>query len=165
MTQRRSSCSAHIHALDCRGRTLTPQQLVRLRQLLPPPFLTSFARLLIEADASVCCHSQNAICPGRCFLQQRAERTRVPLQGHIWLPYESWWGDWFLWCVPATFVFGTILMIIFVLFTAAMGATFATAESIIANQWETQDALYGVAGGCAAIFFLAGIRGTRHCNI
>ena len=153
MTQRRSSRSAHIHALDCRGRTSTLQQFVRLRQLLPLPFPMSFARLLIEADASVCRHSRNAICPGRRFLQQHAERTRVPLQGRIWLPYESCWGDWFLRCIPVTFVFGTTLMIIFALFTAAMGATFATAESIVANQWETQDALYGVAGGCAAIFF------------
>jgi hypothetical protein len=43
-----------------------------------------------------------------------------------------------------------------------MGATFAATESIFANQRETQDALNGVAGGCAA-GFLAGIRGTRYC--
>ncbi|KAI0281574.1 hypothetical protein BGY98DRAFT_1094746 [Russula aff. rugulosa BPL654] len=42
-------------------------------------------------------------------------------------------------------------------FFAAMGATFAATESIVANQRETQDALNGVAGGCAA-GFLAGIR-------
>ncbi len=39
-----------------------------------------------------------------------------------------------------------------------MGATFAATESIVANQREKQDALNGVAGGCAA-GFLAGIRG------
>jgi hypothetical protein len=49
------------------------------------------------------------------------------------------------------------------LFTAAMGATFAATESIVANQRETQDALNGVAGGCAA-GFLAGIRGACHCS-
>jgi len=42
-------------------------------------------------------------------------------------------------------------------FFAAMGATFAATESIVANQREKQDALNGVAGGCAA-GFLAGIR-------
>ncbi|KAF8506929.1 hypothetical protein F5888DRAFT_1579519, partial [Russula emetica] len=42
-------------------------------------------------------------------------------------------------------------------FFAAMGATFAATESIVANQRETQDSLNGVAGGCAA-GFLAGIR-------
>jgi hypothetical protein len=45
-------------------------------------------------------------------------------------------------------------------FAAAMGATFAATESIVANQREKQDALNGVAGGCAA-GFLAGIRGAR----
>lgn len=45
---------------------------------------------------------------------------------------------------------------------AAMGATFAATESIVANQRETQDALNGVAGGCAA-GFLAGIRGAWYC--
>lgn len=44
---------------------------------------------------------------------------------------------------------------------AAMGATFAATESIVANQREKQDALNGVAGGCAA-GFLAGIRGAHH---
>ncbi len=44
---------------------------------------------------------------------------------------------------------------------AAMGVTFAATESIVANQRETQDALNGVAGGCAA-GFLAGIRGARY---
>jgi len=38
-----------------------------------------------------------------------------------------------------------------------MGATFAATESIVANQREKQDALNGVAGGCAA-GFLAGLR-------
>jgi len=42
-----------------------------------------------------------------------------------------------------------------------MGATFAATESIVANQREKQDALNGVAGGCAA-GFLAGIRGAYH---
>ena len=44
-----------------------------------------------------------------------------------------------------------------------MGATFAATESIVANQRETQDALNGVAGGCAA-GFLAGIRGARYSS-
>ena len=39
-----------------------------------------------------------------------------------------------------------------------MGATFALAESVVANQRQKDDALNGVAGGCAA-GFLAGIRG------
>ncbi|KAI0257375.1 hypothetical protein BJV78DRAFT_1112273, partial [Lactifluus subvellereus] len=42
-------------------------------------------------------------------------------------------------------------------FFAAMGTAFAATESIVANQREKQDALNGVAGGCAA-GFLAGIR-------
>jgi hypothetical protein len=42
-----------------------------------------------------------------------------------------------------------------------MGATFAATESVVANQREKQDALNGVAGGCAA-GFLAGIRGVHH---
>ncbi|KAI0004154.1 hypothetical protein BJV74DRAFT_763881 [Russula compacta] len=42
-------------------------------------------------------------------------------------------------------------------FFAAIGATFAATESIVANQRGKQDALNGVAGGCAA-GFLAGIR-------
>jgi hypothetical protein len=42
---------------------------------------------------------------------------------------------------------------------AAMGATFAFSESVVANQRKTDDALNGVAGGCAA-GFLAGIRGS-----
>jgi hypothetical protein len=46
---------------------------------------------------------------------------------------------------------------------AAMGATFAATESIVANQREKQDALNGVAGGCAA-GFLAGIRGACCCQ-
>lgn len=41
-----------------------------------------------------------------------------------------------------------------------MGATFAATESIVANQREKQDALNGVAGGCAA-GFLAGLRGAQ----
>lgn len=44
------------------------------------------------------------------------------------------------------------------LLSAAMGATFALTESIVANQRERDDHLNGVAGGCAA-GFLAGIRG------
>ena len=42
--------------------------------------------------------------------------------------------------------------------TAAMGATFALTDSVVANMREKDDALNGVAGGCAA-GFLAGIRG------
>ncbi|OJT04738.1 hypothetical protein TRAPUB_4532 [Trametes pubescens] len=42
-------------------------------------------------------------------------------------------------------------------FFAAMGATFALTESVVANQRQTDDALNGAAGGCAA-GFLAGIR-------
>ncbi|KAI0307982.1 hypothetical protein B0F90DRAFT_1664922 [Multifurca ochricompacta] len=42
-------------------------------------------------------------------------------------------------------------------FFAAMGATFAATESIVANQRGKHDALNGVAGGCAA-GFLAGVR-------
>jgi len=42
-------------------------------------------------------------------------------------------------------------------FFAAMGATFAATESIVANSRGTDDALNGVAGGCAA-GFLAGVR-------
>jgi hypothetical protein len=38
-----------------------------------------------------------------------------------------------------------------------MGATFAFTEAVVANQRETDDALNGLAGGCAA-GFLAGIR-------
>lgn len=44
------------------------------------------------------------------------------------------------------------------LYLAAMGATFALTESVVANTREKDDALNGVAGGCAA-GFLAGIRG------
>ncbi|OJA16269.1 hypothetical protein AZE42_00147 [Rhizopogon vesiculosus] len=40
---------------------------------------------------------------------------------------------------------------------AAMGAAFAFTESAVANQRETNDALNGIAGGCAA-GFLAGLR-------
>ncbi|KAI0651942.1 hypothetical protein C8Q79DRAFT_899148 [Trametes meyenii] len=42
-------------------------------------------------------------------------------------------------------------------FFAAMGATFALTESVVANQRQVDDALNGAAGGCAA-GFLAGIR-------
>ncbi|ETW86887.1 hypothetical protein HETIRDRAFT_41217 [Heterobasidion irregulare TC 32-1] len=42
-------------------------------------------------------------------------------------------------------------------FFAAMGSTFALTESIVANQRQKDDALNGVAGGCAA-GFLAGIK-------
>lgn len=52
-------------------------------------------------------------------------------------------------------------MIISASFVAAIGATFAATESIVANQRGKQDALNGVAGGCAA-GFLAGIRGARY---
>lgn len=41
---------------------------------------------------------------------------------------------------------------------AAMGATFAFTESFVGNTRQKDDALNGVAGGCAA-GFLAGIRG------
>lgn len=44
------------------------------------------------------------------------------------------------------------------MYSAAMGATFAATEAIVANQRETEDSLNGVAGACAA-GFLAGIRG------
>lgn len=40
-----------------------------------------------------------------------------------------------------------------------MGAAFAFTEAVVANQRETDDALNGLAGGCAA-GFLAGIRST-----
>lgn len=40
-----------------------------------------------------------------------------------------------------------------------MGATFAMTESVVANQRQTDDALNGAAGGCAA-GFLAGLRGS-----
>jgi hypothetical protein len=40
-----------------------------------------------------------------------------------------------------------------------MGATFALTEAVVANQREKDDALNGVAGGCAA-GFLAGLRGS-----
>ncbi|THH00925.1 hypothetical protein EW026_g1667 [Hermanssonia centrifuga] len=43
-------------------------------------------------------------------------------------------------------------------FFAGMGFAFAATESIVANQRKKDDALNGVAGGCAA-GFLAGIRG------
>ena len=39
-----------------------------------------------------------------------------------------------------------------------MGAAFAFTESVVANNRQKDDALNGVAGGCAA-GFLAGIRG------
>lgn len=39
-----------------------------------------------------------------------------------------------------------------------MGASFAFTESFVANTRQRNDALNGVAGGCAA-GFLAGIRG------
>lgn len=42
-----------------------------------------------------------------------------------------------------------------------MGAAFAFTEAVAANQRETDDALNGLAGGCAA-GFLAGIRSTFH---
>ncbi|KAM5531689.1 hypothetical protein V8D89_010158 [Ganoderma adspersum] len=42
-------------------------------------------------------------------------------------------------------------------FFAAMGATFALTESVVANQRQVDDSLNGAAGGCAA-GFLAGIR-------
>lgn len=42
---------------------------------------------------------------------------------------------------------------------AAMGATFAFTESFVANQRQKDDALNGVAGGCAA-GFLAGVKCT-----
>ncbi|TCD69919.1 hypothetical protein EIP91_005743 [Steccherinum ochraceum] len=42
-------------------------------------------------------------------------------------------------------------------FFAAMGFTFAFTDSVVANTREKDDALNGVAGGCAA-GFLAGIR-------
>jgi hypothetical protein len=42
---------------------------------------------------------------------------------------------------------------------AAMGAAFAFTEGTVANARHTDDAINGVAGGCAA-GFLAGIRGT-----
>ncbi|RDB28614.1 NADH-ubiquinone oxidoreductase 21 subunit [Hypsizygus marmoreus] len=42
-------------------------------------------------------------------------------------------------------------------FFAAMGATFALTESVVANTRQTDDALNGAAGACAA-GFLAGIR-------
>jgi len=42
-------------------------------------------------------------------------------------------------------------------FFAAMGATFAFTDSYVANLRQTDDALNGAAGGCAA-GFLAGIR-------
>jgi hypothetical protein len=45
-----------------------------------------------------------------------------------------------------------------VLCIAAMGATFAATEAIVANTRETEDSLNGAAGACAA-GFLAGIRG------
>lgn len=41
---------------------------------------------------------------------------------------------------------------------AAMGFTFAFTDSFVANTREKDDALNGVAGGCAA-GFLAGVRG------
>lgn len=44
-----------------------------------------------------------------------------------------------------------------------MGATFALTESVVANTREKDDALNGVAGGCAA-GFLAGIRG-KYTNL
>lgn len=43
-------------------------------------------------------------------------------------------------------------------FAAAMGATFALTESVVANQRATDDAVNGAVGACAA-GFLAGIRG------
>jgi hypothetical protein len=45
---------------------------------------------------------------------------------------------------------------------AAMGATFAFTETVVANQRQKNDPLNGVAGGCAA-GFLAGIRGALEC--
>ncbi|TFK41222.1 hypothetical protein BDQ12DRAFT_733532 [Crucibulum laeve] len=42
-------------------------------------------------------------------------------------------------------------------FFAAMGATFAVTESVVANQRQNDDALNGAAGACAA-GFLAGVR-------
>lgn len=42
-------------------------------------------------------------------------------------------------------------------FFAAMGATFALTESLVANQREKNDAINGAAGACAA-GFLAGVR-------
>jgi hypothetical protein len=46
---------------------------------------------------------------------------------------------------------------------AAMGATFAFTETMVANQRQKNDPLNGMAGGCAA-GFLAGIRGVLKCH-
>jgi Tim17/Tim22/Tim23/Pmp24 family len=51
-----------------------------------------------------------------------------------------------------------VLTAFFVWDAAAMGATFALTETVVANQRQKNDPLNGVAGGCAA-GFLAGIRG------
>lgn len=51
---------------------------------------------------------------------------------------------------------GVLHVVVFLV--AAMGATFALTESVVANQRQVDDPLNGAAGGCAA-GFLAGIRG------
>lgn len=127
--------------------------------------INGYAEFRTEANASVCRNRRNASCPGRCLRQQRAKRARVPLQRRVRIPFEDGRDHRFFWCVPTIWflkrIQGHESVMISASLAAAMGATFAATESIVANQREKQDALNGVAGGCAA-GFLAGIRGAHH---
>ena len=126
--------------------------------------INGYAQFRTEANASVRCNRRNASCPGRCLRQQRAKRTRVPLQRRVRIPFKNGWDHRFFRCVLIIWfenVQGHESVMTLASLAAAMGVTFAATESIVANQREKQDALNGVAGGCAA-GFLAGIRGAHH---
>lgn len=95
----------------------------------------------------------------RCSGQRNPKCPRGPHErcGRVLHTFRR--DHWFLWCVFSMPDGGRGKSGLDALswLLAAMGATFALTESVVANHRQKDDALNGVAGGCAA-GFLAGIR-------
>jgi hypothetical protein len=63
--------------------------------------INRYAEFRTEANVPVRCNRRNAGWASWRLRQQRAERTRIPLQRRFWIPFEDWWDHWFLWCVSS----------------------------------------------------------------
>ena len=111
-----------------------------------------------ETVPSLCIHRRPPGCWCRGVRQCHTKCPRKAQPWCSWLLHTNRRDNWFLWYVPIPHIFLDIHSHRNALLTGAMGAVFALTESVVANTREKDDALNGVAGGCAA-GFLAGIRG------
>ena len=146
---------------------------VQLSSHTPPPAVSCHGRrtklllvcrtaggpgLRAKANPPVCVRRRYPIRWRRCPRQRRPKCVELALKRRHGVPHQDGWHYWLLWYVLWSESFEQRRLKRPRRLEAAMGTTFALTESVVANQRQTDDALNGAAGGCAA-GFLAGIRG------